>query len=96
MADTIYPGQRVVVEIHVRLAGVPTDPLVLRCLVRDPDGSMSTLTYPDEHLTKRDTGFFEANVLMDKPGAWSFRPEAIGIVDGVDEITVAVADSAFA
>lgn len=95
MSDLIYPGQRVVVEMHVRLAGVPTDPLVMRCLVRTPDGSQNTLTYPDENLTKRDTGFFEANVLLDTPGAWSFRSEAIGIVDGVDEITVAVSDSVF-
>lgn len=96
MHTLIYPGQRVVVEMHVRLAGVPTDPLVMRCLVRAPDGSTSTLTYPDENLTKRDTGFFEANVLLDKPGTWNFRPEAIGTVDGVDEIAVTVADSAFA
>ena len=95
MSDLIYPGQRVVVEMHVRLAGVPTDPLVMRCLVRTPDGSQNTLTYPDENLTKRDTGFFEANVLLDVPGMWAFRSEAIGIVDGVDEITVAVADSVF-
>ena len=95
MSDLIYPGQSVIVELRVRLAGVPTDPLVMRCHVREPDGSKTTLTYPDALLTRRDVGFFEANVLLDAPGVWQFRPEAIGTVDGVDEISVTVSDSAF-
>ena len=94
MATTIYPGQRVLVEIKCRLLGVPTDPTVLRCLVLDPSGALTILTYPAETLTRRDLGFFEANVTVNAPGLWRFRGEAAGIVDGVQETSVLVAPSA--
>lgn len=91
----IYPGQRILVEIKCRLAGVLTDPTVMRCLIRDPSGSQTVLTYPDDEFTKRDTGFFEANVTVNAPGVWMFRGEAAGIVDGVEETAITVHDSPF-
>lgn len=91
----VYTGQRVLVEIKMLLAGVPTDPTVARCLVRDPTGSTTTLTYPNEEFTRRDVGFFEANVTVDKPGVWHFRGEAAGVVDGVSETSITVQDSLF-
>lgn len=95
MAATIYRGQRVLVEIKARLAGVPTDPTVMRCLIRRPDGSQVTLTYPNAELTRKDVGLFEVNVTVAQAGSWRFRGEAAGVVDGIEEIEIAVADTLF-
>lgn len=92
---TVYKGQRILVEVKTRLAGVPTDPTVMRCLVLKPSGTQVTLTYPDVSFTKRDTGFFEANVTVDQAGVWRFRGEAAGVVDGIEETAVTVYDSQF-
>lgn len=91
----IYPGQRVLVEIRFFLHGVPTDPTVAKCMIKDPTGSQTTLTYPDDDFTRRDTGWFEANVTVDRAGLWSFRGEAAGIVDANGEISITVSPSAF-
>jgi hypothetical protein len=93
--EAIFPGQRVLAEIKFYRLGVPTDPVVARCLVKDPAGSLTVLTYPADTFTRRDQGFFEASVTVDQPGTWQFRGEAAGIVDAVDETTLVVADSNF-
>jgi len=91
----IYPGSRILVEIRFYLLGVPTDPTVARCLVKDPTGSETILTYPDASFTKRDTGWFEANITVDQAGTWRFRGEAAGVVDANDEIQITVVPSNF-
>jgi len=94
--EAIFPGQRVLVEIKFYLNGVPTDPTVARCLVIDPTGSLTILTYPADIFTRRDQGFFEASVTLNRAGSWQFRGEAAGIVDAVDETTLLVNSSSFA
>lgn len=93
--SVVYKGQRILVEVKVRLAGVPTDPTVMRCLILKPSGTEVILTYPDVEFTKRDTGFFEANITVDQAGVWRFRGEAAGVVDGVEETSVTVLASDF-
>ena len=91
----IYPGQRILVECRFFLLGVPTDPVVARMLIKDPTGSQTILTYPDVSFTKRDTGWFEANITVDQAGDWLFRGEAAGTVDANNEIIVRVEPSNF-
>lgn len=77
------------------LLGVPTDPTVARCLILDPDGALTVLTYPAETFTRRDLGLFEANVTVNKAGTWKFRGEAAGVVDAVQETSITVSPSPF-
>lgn len=93
--EAIFPGQRVLVEIKFWLLGVPTDPTVARCLIIDPGGSQTILTYPAATFTRRDQGFFEASITVDQAGSWQFRGEAAGVVDAVDETTIVVSGSSF-
>lgn len=93
MARTIYVGQRVPVEGEFRLRGVPTDPVVVRCLVRPPAGGLIQLVYPDESLVRTDIGRYEAAVEVDAAGTWTVRWEGAGIIDAVDEIAIPVAPS---
>lgn len=95
MATPIYPGQRMLVEVKFRLLGVPTDPTVARCLILDPDNTLTVLTYPAETFIRRDLGFFEANVTVNKAGTWKFRGEAAGVVDAAQETIIQVAESDF-
>jgi hypothetical protein len=95
MADLIYPGQRLLVEVKFFLQGVPTDPTVARCLIEDPTGSQTVLTYPAATFTRRDAGFFEANITVTLPGTWYFRGEASGIVDSASETSIEVVPSNF-
>lgn len=89
----IYPGQRILVECEFRLLGVPTDPTVVQFTVHAPSGSSTTLNYPDVNLTRRDLGFFEANVTVNASGTWWFRFEGAGIVDSVQELPLEVLPS---
>lgn len=91
----IYPGQRILVEVRFYLLGVPTDPTVAKCYIKQPSGTTVILTYPDASFTKRDTGWFEANVTVDQAGPWLFRGESAGICDSATEIQVNVSPSSF-
>ena len=55
-SQATYVGQRLLVEGEFRLAGVPTDPMVVRCIVRSPTGVLNTLIY--------DQGFSLLDVYM--------------------------------
>lgn len=94
--NSFYPGQSVLIEIKYYLSGVPTDPTVARCLIIDPNGSQTILTYPATTFTRREQGFFEANISLDLPGTWQFRGESAGVVDSADETTIVVSPSSFA
>lgn len=85
MAAKVYEGQRILIEMEFRLNGVPTDPTIVTCTYRSPGGTQATLTYPNEALTRRTEGFFEASVLVDEAGTWIIRGEGAGIVDTVNE-----------
>jgi hypothetical protein len=95
MADLIYPGQRITVEIKFYLLGVPTDPVVARCFIKDPTGSETVITYPTTEFTRRDIGFFEMSVDVDIPGTWIFRGDAAGVVDAASETQISVQPSSF-
>lgn len=91
--NVIYEGQRILVEMRFRLNGVPTDPTIVSLTTRAPDGGSFVLTYPVEDLTRRDLGFYEADVLVDQAGVWAFRAQGAGVVDTVNEYVLFVAAS---
>jgi hypothetical protein len=88
-----YEGQRALIEAEFRLLGVPTDPTIIQVISRSPSGSVSVLTYPAVELTRRDTGLFEASVLLGDSGQWHFRVIGEGVVDAVTEINLDVLQS---
>lgn len=49
---------------------------------------------PDDTVTKRAVGLYEANVYVNEPGLWGFRWEGSGNVDAVSEVTLDVQASA--
>jgi hypothetical protein len=93
MQRQIFSGQRVLVQCEFRLLGVPTDPIVVQCTIRSPQGSKSVLNYPADNFVRRDLGLFEANVTVDIGGTWWFRIEGAGVVDAVTEISLEVIQS---
>lgn len=93
--ETIYKGQRIRVEIQYRLKGVPTNPTIAQAFIKAPDGSVSTLTYPDANFVRVGLGRYEIYHNVDVAGTWWFRGEGLGVIDGVDEIPVIVEESVF-
>lgn len=89
----IYSGQRVTVQCEFRRLGVPTDPTVVQCTSRAPNGTKVVLTYPATNLVRTGIGNFEAYIMVDVGGTWWFRFEAAGIVDAVTEIPLSVEQS---
>lgn len=94
MADQDWiVGQKAVVEMEFRLKGVLTDPQIVQCTVRAPDGTMSTANYPSDDIVRRGVGQYDVAVTLDQAGAWSIRPDGSGTVDAVTETTVIVQPS---
>ncbi len=86
-------GQRISCEGEFRLKGVPTDPAVVTCTFRAPDGTGTTLAYPSADLTRLDLGVYEASLVAQQAGTYSIRLAGAGVVDAVGEATVNVARS---
>lgn len=93
MALELIEGQSIIVEIEFRLEGVLTDPSIVRCLVRSPNGETTELAYPSASLVRRDVGVYEASVLADRGGTWAFRATGVGVVDAVREVVTNVTPS---
>lgn len=93
MATPVFVGQRILIEIEYRLSGVPRDPTIVQYTSRSPGGTVSTVTYPNELLTRRSEGLYEASILVDESGTWIVRAEGAGVVDAVNEHVQAVLPS---
>jgi len=93
MAQPHVEGQRLIIEAEFRLEGVPTDPSVIQCFVRSPAGVTTQLAYPSPDLSRLDLGLYEANVLADGPGTWTFRFIGSGAVEAVREVDASVSAS---
>lgn len=88
-------GTRLIVTAEFRLDAVPTDPTVVRCYVRSPDGELTLLAYPSAELVRVESavGTYEAYVTATKAGTYGFRFEGFGTVEAVREVTTSVAPS---
>lgn len=95
MANNVFEGQRILIEVEFRLNGVPTDPTVVTVASHSPTGVQSTVTYPAESFIRRSAGLYEASILVNEHGTWTFRSEGAGIVDAVNEMTQEVLASGF-
>ncbi len=90
MADPVFVGQRVLIEMIFRLDGVETDPTIVTCASRSPNGTQAVITYPYALLIQRSAGVYEASILVDTAGTWVFRASGVGVVDAVNEYTLSV------
>lgn len=89
--NTVYVGQRVLIECIFRLNGVPTDPTIATLTSRSPvSNTQVSVTYPVATFVRRTTGEYEVAVIVDEPGQWVFRAEGAGIVDTVNEYVLDV------
>ena len=94
MANTQHVvGSRLIIEGEFRLDGVPTDPTIVRCYTRSPDGAVAELVYPSADLVRIDLGTYEAFVTATMAGTWGFRFVGLGDVEAVREVVTTVAPS---
>lgn len=86
-------GARLVAAAEFRRDGVPIDPTVVRCYVRDPDGSLLELVYPSVDLVRVAVGTYEAYITAVHAGTYGIRFTGAGTVEAVREERVSVAAS---
>lgn len=89
MADLVQ-GQAIVVDVEYRVEGVLRDPTNVSCLVRSPNGTVTTYVYPSTEVRRLDVGQYEVAVVTNAPGTWAFRAVGSGVVDAVQETSVNV------
>ncbi len=93
MAESVVVGATLVCAFEFRLEGVLTDPTVVRCKVRHPNGVIDDFPHPSAALARVGVGQYEATIVPDEAGTWGFRATGIGVVSGVKEGVVNVAAS---
>lgn len=55
-------------------AGTKTDPVVVKCSVRDPSNTTTTYVFGDDEEVVRDgTGRYSMNIDADTAGTWYYR-----------------------
>jgi hypothetical protein len=73
------------------------DPTTVRFKYRKPQGETATLVYGTDADVKKDTtGDYHVDVLLDQPGAWTFRWEAAGDYVQASERQLVVHETEFA
>lgn len=88
--DEIIEGQTVIIDVETRLKGVLKDPENVSCMVKAPNGTVTTYVYPSAEVRRLDMGQYEVAVVVGAPGSWGFRAVSSGIVDAVKEVPVNV------
>lgn len=78
-------------------AAVATDPTVISVLIGSPVGTVTILSYSDDLAVSREgDGAYYVDIVVDRPGTWSYRWQASGTVTAAAEGRFIVRRSAFA
>lgn len=91
----IYAGQQLEIDGEFRRNGELLDPTIVKLYSMAPNGSVVILTYPHEDLVRLSVGRYVGNVFADVAGNWSFRLEAAGVIDAVQDTQIEVLPSVF-
>lgn len=93
-----YVGTEVLASVRFK---VPTgraavDPTVVMFSYEDGMGAITTWTYGiGTNIVRRRQGLYEANILLDNPGTWTFKVQGQGSCDVVDQVTFQVQPPSF-
>lgn len=78
------------------LAGTALDPTVVKCQIRAPDGTVTTLTYnTDVTLVKGSTGVYYTDIDANQMGRWYYRFYSTGTGQASNETSFLVDRSVF-
>jgi hypothetical protein len=97
MSNTYDYGDLVrVTGTFTTAAGVATDPTAVLCKVRNPAGTVTTLTYgTDAALVKSGTGVYYTDVSASAAGIWHYRFYSTGTGQAANETYFQVGASEF-
>lgn len=89
-------GDLVRIDTRVELASVLTDPTALAFTIKEPDGVITTKSWPaDGQVVKDGVGLFHYNHTVVKPGNHAYRWAATGTVVSAEEVKFQVRRSEF-
>ena len=78
MADTYITGNTIRFAAAFTMASNPVDPTTVQAIVKAPDGTLTTYTYPDVQLVKDAVGSYHVDVPTSQDGAYRVRFVATG------------------
>ena len=65
---------------------VPTDPTTVKCVIKAPDGTVTTYVYgTDVELVKDGAGVYHLDVVANQNKRWHYRYEGTGTCTAVEE-----------
>lgn len=73
MVNTYLVGQTIKITGTFKQNGVVGDPTVVRVIYKDPTGVSTTITFPNEKITKASTGVYSFEIPLILPGFWYYR-----------------------
>ena len=73
MANTYNVGEKVKITGTFTHENDPADPAIIRVIYKNPDGVVTTITYPDERIVKVDVGIYFFELAINDPGFWFYR-----------------------
>lgn len=86
MANVYAKDSLVRVSSEFTISGTDSDPTTVHCLYKDPNNSVTTLTYgTDEALVRDATGKYHVDISASIAGNWWYRFEATGSVVAANE-----------
>ncbi len=94
MAHVYAKDSLVRVSSEFTVSGTDTDPTTVKCFYKDPNNTVTTLTYGiDQALVKDGTGKYHVDISTTLVGNWWYRFEATGVVVAANEDEFAVLSS---
>ena len=98
MANTYYVDQLVTITGTFKdVSAVVQDPTAVFCQYREPNGTITTLTYGvDAALKKSSTGVYYVDVDADAVGRWQYRFYSTGTGQAAGEGEMIIESKAFA
>lgn len=86
MANVYAKDSLVRVSSEFTVSGTDSDPTTVKCFYKDPNNTITTLTYgTDAALIKDATGKYHADIGASIAGNWWYRFEATGVVVAANE-----------
>lgn len=86
MANVYAKDSLVRVSSEFTVASADTDPTIVKCYYKDPNNSVTTLTYGTDNALVRDaTGKYHVDISASTAGNWWYRFEATGSVVAANE-----------
>lgn len=80
---------------YFKMSGVLSDPTTVTLRFKGPDGSVTSISTPDDRIVNDEVGVYYSDIFLDTSGDWYYRWEGTGAVMAAREKRLSVRPSEF-